>query len=898
MDMKPIDQLSGMVLLSSLDGFNLSQASIHSEELGHNNLVVCTAFIPKRNDGLVICTAFIPKRNDGLVICAAFLQQSILQATHEKEIHRELDQLRHQLDLERAQIVRQRERVDTQSDIDRNHPGQLPGPPARLALSPTISPPAPRVADGRPEIKYLAHIDRQYPFYSKTPITILTCTIQQTTGAQETRCDRGFSEERWAIRSWSGAEASTDSKLQEMLKLAAITIGFIGFLNATSGFYPVIAPACQVVGSIFGGSVIRSLRFSIFSATCVTTSLLMAKEFSHILPALLKPNDTINGIPKNINRPWDGGSVADRAHAGSNRAWAIIVVKPRHGLGMVSDPSHHELRFKPRPSIWVVIALCSIKPQITYLDVFGQPRTGQQTMRISTHPPVVEDYSRPSCGDSFTRSHCRIELLRPIHIDLGQGPNGPSLGGVVIDPQRGVVMPVIRSEVADQQRRRRKNQARSTATAGGNCAPADPKIDPATFPAGLDPNLREAIFLKQDVGFISPLPPNLLAEVDAMRDRVHRRQHAIRSGQARDPLTGLPVDAVVDHPDFSHFVFKLFLRCSSCVPITKNNFQAVITTSYHLFLPQLYGWELPGNVPALVRLLRAFLSVGAPRLVAENRILAMLETDKFTCALLYTMMFIVTLGRPQLTPDLLINTIKAEKLGYVQLSKSPSLDANDAHRIISFYCSTSWKVTYFPTHPIKDSTVRGGVTTVPSDSHNIRLATQKTQSPDGSQGTSVQSSLAEEHGGDCVFAEGICWALGETCKVSLNLIDHQLHSCASAIVNATDLQVVQMSLLGLQNAPYQQPLLIHGYSSPLSISIIHHTTPQYFKPVLDFLAAKATERVASFKPVCLSSAPEKSTVAPETSLHCLTTVAGVRNGSRLSEPSALFIFISRSCARS
>ncbi|CAH7681584.1 hypothetical protein PPACK8108_LOCUS14198 [Phakopsora pachyrhizi] len=31
---------------------------------------------------------------------------------------------------------------------------------------------------------------------------------------------------------------------------------------------------------------------------------------------------------------------------------------------------------------------------------------------------------------------------RLIHIDLGQGPNGPSLAGVVIDPQHGVVMPV------------------------------------------------------------------------------------------------------------------------------------------------------------------------------------------------------------------------------------------------------------------------------------------------------------------------------------------------------------------------------------------------------------------------------------------------------------------------
>ncbi|KNZ47758.1 hypothetical protein VP01_616g1 [Puccinia sorghi] len=97
--------------------------------------------------------------------------------------------------------------------------------------------------------------------------------------------------------------------------LAAVIIGSIGFLNATTGFNPVetssftkknalpndlsyltlyltacaqvVAPACQMIGSIFGGSVIRSLWFSIFSATCATISLLIAKELSHIFPTLV-----------------------------------------------------------------------------------------------------------------------------------------------------------------------------------------------------------------------------------------------------------------------------------------------------------------------------------------------------------------------------------------------------------------------------------------------------------------------------------------------------------------------------------------------------------------------------------------------------------------------------------
>ncbi|KNZ44174.1 hypothetical protein VP01_9439g1, partial [Puccinia sorghi] len=125
------------------------------------------------------------------------------------------------------------------------------------------------------------------------------------------------------------------------------------------------------------------------------------------------------------------------------------------------------------------------------------------------------------------------------------------------------------------------------------------------------------------------------------------------------------------------------------------------------------------------------------------------------------------------------------------------------------------------------------------------------------KGTSVQSLLGEEHRSARIFAEGICWAPGETCKS----VDHRFHSRALAI-----------------NAP-QQPLLICGVLNSNVISIIHQATAQHFEPVLDSLEAKATDRVASFKMDCASSATAKSTVALETSLNCLATVAGVRNGS-------------------
>ncbi|PLW25422.1 hypothetical protein PCANC_27905 [Puccinia coronata f. sp. avenae] len=97
------------------------------------------------------------------------------------------------------------------------------------------------------------------------------------------------------------------------------------------------------------------------------------------------------------------------------------------------------------------------------------------------------------------------------------------------------------SRVADQQHCRHKDQARNTDVAGGTRLPADAEIDPSTFLAGLDPSLRVAVLLEQDDEFISTLPPNLLAQVDALRDCVLRRQHAVRSGRACDPLTGSSV---------------------------------------------------------------------------------------------------------------------------------------------------------------------------------------------------------------------------------------------------------------------------------------------------------------------------------------------------------------------
>ncbi|KAI9623580.1 hypothetical protein KEM48_009475, partial [Puccinia striiformis f. sp. tritici PST-130] len=145
------------------------------------------------------------------------------------------------------------------------------------------------------------------------------------------------------------------------------------------------------------------------------------------------------------------------------------------------------------------------------------------------------------------------------------------------------------------------------------------------------------------------------------------------------------------------------------------------------------------------------------------------------------------------------------------------------------------------------------------------LHTRKQKVQAARKGTSVRSLLGEEQGGARVFAEGICWALGETCKS----IDHRLHSRASAILISTDSQRFGLSA-NLDNTSHNC---------------------RHFEPILDALTTRATARLATTKPDCGARVTENVPVALETSLQCLATVAGVRNGSRLSQ-SCLFRILS------
>ncbi|CAH7676141.1 hypothetical protein PPACK8108_LOCUS11243 [Phakopsora pachyrhizi] len=99
-------------------------------------------------------------------------------------------------------------------------------------------------------------------------------------------------------------------------------------------------------------------------------------------------------------------------------------------------------------------------------------------------------------------------------------------------PAREELYAPIQAEVI-----RSKLERRNTTSGSATLALSGSEdLDPATFFASLDPTLSKAVLLDQDKGYISTLPQNILAEVDALCDRLSLCHHAIRSC---GPLSGL-----------------------------------------------------------------------------------------------------------------------------------------------------------------------------------------------------------------------------------------------------------------------------------------------------------------------------------------------------------------------
>ncbi|KAI0305409.1 hypothetical protein B0F90DRAFT_1815046 [Multifurca ochricompacta] len=107
--------------------------------------------------------------------------------------------------------------------------------------------------------------------------------------------------------------------------------------------------------------------------------------------------------------------------------------------------------------------------------------------------------------------------------------------------------PEIRAEILHQERieqARRRAEERVVASSA-DPAPAPVEMDPASFIASLDPQLRQDVLMDQDEGFIQTLPSHIIAEAGAYRERVPRQPPRAGVGSRTQ---GVPAAAATRKP--------------------------------------------------------------------------------------------------------------------------------------------------------------------------------------------------------------------------------------------------------------------------------------------------------------------------------------------------------------
>jgi E3 ubiquitin-protein ligase HUWE1 len=110
--------------------------------------------------------------------------------------------------------------------------------------------------------------------------------------------------------------------------------------------------------------------------------------------------------------------------------------------------------------------------------------------------------------------------------------------------------PEIRAEILHQERieqaRRRAEERATTATAATGAAAtgtaaAPVEMDPASFIASLDPQLRQDVLMDQDEGFIQTLPSHIIAEAGSYRERAPRRIPPVNVGSRTEANTNAAI---------------------------------------------------------------------------------------------------------------------------------------------------------------------------------------------------------------------------------------------------------------------------------------------------------------------------------------------------------------------
>ncbi|KAJ1537323.1 hypothetical protein HK096_007058, partial [Nowakowskiella sp. JEL0078] len=96
--------------------------------------------------------------------------------------------------------------------------------------------------------------------------------------------------------------------------------------------------------------------------------------------------------------------------------------------------------------------------------------------------------------------------------------------------------PDIRDEVLAQERRETERRSRATQETANNGGPVE--LDPASFLATLDDQLRQEVLLDND-NLLAGLPPDLVAEANLLRRRVRRMQRQVAETNSRTNQSSL-----------------------------------------------------------------------------------------------------------------------------------------------------------------------------------------------------------------------------------------------------------------------------------------------------------------------------------------------------------------------
>jgi E3 ubiquitin-protein ligase HUWE1 len=133
--------------------------------------------------------------------------------------------------------------------------------------------------------------------------------------------------------------------------------------------------------------------------------------------------------------------------------------------------------------------------------------------------------------------------------------------------------PELRAEILQQETSERARFRAPTQPQGGTDTAGPVDIDPASFLASLDPQLRQVVLMDQEDGFLQTLPSHMIAEAGVWRERTHRRFGS--------PPHGAPVVASGPQPETPR---KATAQRDAIQLLDKNGLATLVRL---LFFPQL-----------------------------------------------------------------------------------------------------------------------------------------------------------------------------------------------------------------------------------------------------------------------------------------------------------------------